>query len=101
MIFIVIYFDILFALVLEIFIGISRPNLDPTKDYLLRDCTDGWFMRAEYGGLWGNGKEDAAAPLTTLLVAGIHEKRQKARNEMSGLTRTHSHSSASPNVIFL
>jgi hypothetical protein len=31
----------------------------------------------------------SAAPWTLLLAAGIHEKRQKARNEMSGLTRTH------------
>ena len=25
-------------------------------DYLDADCTDGWFMAAEYGALWGNGK---------------------------------------------
>ena len=52
----VIYFDILYSLVLEIFIGISRPNLDPTDDYCDTDCTDGWFMDAVYGALWGNGK---------------------------------------------
>ena len=44
-------------LVLEIYIGISRPNLDPTAWYCLRDCTDGWFIHAGYGTLWGNGKE--------------------------------------------
>jgi hypothetical protein len=47
----------------DIFIGISRPNLDPTGEYLRRECTDGWFMYAENGDLWSNGKqggEDAA-----------------------------------------
>jgi hypothetical protein len=38
-------------------IGISRPNLDPTGDYA-RDCTDGWFIHAYDGGLYGNGKEE-------------------------------------------
>ena len=41
---------------LEIFIGISRPNLDPSECYFRSNCTDGWFMDAEYGALWGNGK---------------------------------------------
>jgi hypothetical protein len=41
----------------NIFIGISKPNLDPTGDYWgQRECTDGWFMRAFNGGLYGNGK---------------------------------------------
>jgi hypothetical protein len=40
------------------FIGISRPNLDPTEAYWLRECTDGWFIRAATGGLYGNGKDD-------------------------------------------
>jgi hypothetical protein len=59
----VIYFDILhFLLVLDITIGISRPNLDPTGDYCRRECTDGWFMNAaqgttRQGTLFGNGKE--------------------------------------------
>jgi hypothetical protein len=39
------------------FIGISRPNLDPTRYYIGRGCTDGWFIRADYGSLCGNGKE--------------------------------------------
>jgi hypothetical protein len=55
---IVIYFDMLYLLVLGIFIGISRPNLDPTGFYIMRDSTDGWFMDALDGTLWGNGKED-------------------------------------------
>jgi hypothetical protein len=39
-----------------IFIGISRPNLNPTGSYWMRGCTDGWFMYAINGGLCGNGK---------------------------------------------
>jgi hypothetical protein len=40
-----------------IFIGISRPNLDPTGDYaFIHDCTDAWFINAAYGSLYGNGK---------------------------------------------
>jgi hypothetical protein len=42
--------------VLGIAIGISRPNLDPKGCYGARDCTDGWFMDALDGALWGNGK---------------------------------------------
>jgi hypothetical protein len=40
-----------------IFIGISRPNLDPTGAYFLRECTDGWFIHAAGGSLCGNGKQ--------------------------------------------
>jgi hypothetical protein len=39
------------------FIGISRPNLDPAGDYLKRECTNGWFINASFGALWGNGKQ--------------------------------------------
>jgi hypothetical protein len=42
----------------NIFIGISRPNLDPIEEYYFKECTDGWFMFAAYGGLWGNGKQN-------------------------------------------
>jgi hypothetical protein len=42
----------------DIFVGISRPNLDRVGDYLLRECTDGWFIHANYGHLYGNGKQD-------------------------------------------
>jgi hypothetical protein len=42
----------------HIFIGIGRPNLDPTGTYIGSDCTDGWFIYPSYnGGLFGNGKE--------------------------------------------
>jgi hypothetical protein len=45
-----------------IFIGISRPNLNPAGIYIGRNCTDGWFMYASSGLLCGNGKyhDDAA-----------------------------------------
>jgi hypothetical protein len=39
-----------------IYIGISRPNLDPVGAYMSSKCTDGWFMYASSGGLWGNGE---------------------------------------------
>jgi hypothetical protein len=38
------------------FIGVTRPNLDPIGKYFDRDCTDGWFVDDETGGLNGNGK---------------------------------------------
>jgi hypothetical protein len=37
----------------DIFVGVSRSNLDPVGDYML---TDGWFI-AGFGALYGNGKE--------------------------------------------
>jgi hypothetical protein len=40
-----------------IFVGISRPNLDPAGCYYTSDCTDGWFIRASGGYLFGNGKQ--------------------------------------------
>jgi hypothetical protein len=55
LILVVISFDILYVLVLDIYIGISRPNLDPMGLYCERDCTDGWFMHAGDGSLNGNG----------------------------------------------
>jgi hypothetical protein len=39
-------------------IGISRPNLNPTGDYIGSECTGGWFMYAYNGALYGNGKAD-------------------------------------------
>jgi hypothetical protein len=42
-----------------IFIGISRPNLDPRGIYYRKECTDGWFIGAQYGTLCGNGKHFA------------------------------------------
>jgi hypothetical protein len=41
----------------SIFIGISRPNLNPAGAYCLRECTDGWFVNAYNGSLYGNGKQ--------------------------------------------
>jgi hypothetical protein len=39
-----------------IYIGISRPNLNPKGSYTGEDCTDGWFMSTFDGSLRGNGK---------------------------------------------
>jgi hypothetical protein len=41
----------------SIFIGISRPNLDPTGKYLQRGCTDSWLICADNGALYGNDKQ--------------------------------------------
>jgi hypothetical protein len=38
------------------YIGISRPNLHPEGLYFRSSCTDGWFMSAYNGTLFGNGK---------------------------------------------
>jgi hypothetical protein len=40
----------------NIFIGISRPNLDPTGEHYQSTCTDAWFINAHLGSLFGNGK---------------------------------------------
>jgi hypothetical protein len=42
--------------VTNIFIGISRPNLDPIQGYFKRACTDSWFIECSNGFLCGNGK---------------------------------------------
>jgi hypothetical protein len=44
--------------VAQIFIGISRPNLNPTECYYGSACTDGWFIFASSGSLWGNGMDN-------------------------------------------
>jgi hypothetical protein len=46
----------------KIYIGISRPNLDPAGEYFGRECTDSWFTNPYNGSLFGNGKrgDDAA-----------------------------------------
>jgi hypothetical protein len=46
----------LLSSVSSIFVGISRPNLDPTGGYFYGHCTDGWFIYPYYGALCGNGK---------------------------------------------
>jgi hypothetical protein len=35
----------------DIFVGVTRPNLDPVGDYMVSDCTDGWFINIEGGSL--------------------------------------------------
>jgi hypothetical protein len=50
--------ELLSESMIYIFIGISRPNLNPAgKRYCDRICTDGWFIYANNGCLWGNGKD--------------------------------------------
>jgi hypothetical protein len=41
--------------VASIYIGISRPNLEPTEEYWNRECTEGWFICGN-GKNHGNGK---------------------------------------------
>jgi hypothetical protein len=43
----------------NIYIGISKPNLELTHGYYNRDCTDSWFIESSVGALWGNGKQDS------------------------------------------
>jgi hypothetical protein len=40
----------------DMFIGVSRPNLDPLGCYIDRGCTDGWFIHVDDGTLHGNCK---------------------------------------------
>jgi hypothetical protein len=56
--------ELLSRIVSNIFIGISRPILDPTGQYIRKECTDGWFIFATNGALYGNCKfnTDAAGP---------------------------------------
>jgi hypothetical protein len=48
--------ELLSQYVVGIYVGISRPNLDPVGDYLLSECTDGWFIEGNAGFLYGSGK---------------------------------------------
>jgi hypothetical protein len=41
-----------------IFVGVTRPNLDPVNNYIDGDCTDGWFIHTHHGSLYGNEKFD-------------------------------------------
>jgi hypothetical protein len=41
----------------SIMIGVSRPNLNPKGAYYHRGSTDGWFISAYNGTLFGNGKQ--------------------------------------------
>jgi hypothetical protein len=43
----------------NIYVGVTRPNLDPVGDYAVSDCTDAWCIDAYHGSLWGNDKEGA------------------------------------------
>jgi hypothetical protein len=41
-----------------IFVGVTRPNLDPAGEHMGRECNDGWFTHMYEGSLYGNGKEE-------------------------------------------
>jgi hypothetical protein len=41
----------------DVCIGVTRPNLDLNSDHAVSESTDGWFMMASDGTLYGNGKE--------------------------------------------
>jgi hypothetical protein len=41
----------------HLFVGIAKPNLDPSQHYAVRGGTDGWFMYTYGGSLCGNGKQ--------------------------------------------
>jgi hypothetical protein len=45
-------------LICDLFVGITRPNLDPNGDYTLDRSADGWFIWTAGGGLCGNGKDE-------------------------------------------
>jgi hypothetical protein len=40
-----------------VFAGVTSPNLDAVGDYMLRECSDSWFIAFKHSSLWGNGKE--------------------------------------------
>jgi hypothetical protein len=42
----------------SMYVGVSRPNLDPVGDYMCEACTDGWFTSLYRGSLFGNSKFD-------------------------------------------
>jgi hypothetical protein len=48
--------ELLSKYVSNIYIGVSRPNLDPIGTYYNNTCTAGWFISTYEGGLYGNGK---------------------------------------------
>jgi hypothetical protein len=54
--------ELLSEYVVSINVGISRPNLSATGRFVSKECTDGWFISAGGGTLYGNGKawDDAA-----------------------------------------
>ena len=42
----------------NLYVGIARPGLDTAdrKKYVEKECMDAWFMHADNGALFGNGK---------------------------------------------
>jgi hypothetical protein len=56
--------EILSENMVQLFVGVTRPNLDPKGCYIGRSCKDGWFTYMVDGKLYGNSKyeDDAAGP---------------------------------------
>ena len=42
----------------SMFVGITRPNLNPAGRYIDSGCNDGWLICVSDGSLWGNGKQN-------------------------------------------
>jgi hypothetical protein len=40
----------------DIYIGVTRPGLDPRVDHSSKENANSWFISAHYGALCGNGK---------------------------------------------
>jgi hypothetical protein len=40
----------------RVFVGVTRPKLEPVGNYTGRNCTDSWFITNGSGSLCGNGK---------------------------------------------
>jgi hypothetical protein len=54
--------ELLLIILGPIYVGVCRPDLDPSIDYLGREKYGGWFINTNTGALYGSGKErDAAA----------------------------------------
>jgi hypothetical protein len=69
--------------IVNINIGISRPNLDPRGYYMDMRRTDAWFIDAYFGALYGNGKlgddeacvytlGDRVGVLLDLVIGSLH-----------------------------
>jgi hypothetical protein len=44
--------------IVNIYVGVARPNLDPVGDYAVAECTDAWCTETYEGDLWGDGAPD-------------------------------------------
>jgi hypothetical protein len=68
-----------------IYIGISRPNLDPTGRYIGSACTDGWFIRASSGSLYGNGEENSDAVAMATANGSLYNNGKAKQDDHVGV----------------